>query len=203
EAELDVRGGASKHVQQFRGQQDAVGGELVPAPVLVHVDEQPSQGGVDGRLAAAEVERLDPTGAQPVDAVDERGRVWSAVPLRRGEAEAAARVAVARDPDADRGGQAVHGGAHGRAPPGARSRSSASMLQKRAPCSMASSSATWVCGTSSNQRLGMVRLVLRRYSPPSMAIARVLMSSAEKLNGLRPTKRIRYQYTNRKSKAAG
>lgn len=34
-------------------------------------------------------------------------------------------------------------------------------------------------------------------------MAIVLMSSAEKLKGLRPTKRIMYQYTNIKSKAAG
>lgn len=40
--------------------------------------------------------------------------------------------------------------------------SSFNMLQKRAPCSIASSRATWVCGSLSNQRLGMLRLVAAR-----------------------------------------
>lgn len=39
---------------------------------------------------------------------------------------------------------------------------SANMLQKSAPCSMASSRATWVCGCWSNQCLGMPLLVLLR-----------------------------------------
>lgn len=41
-------------------------------------------------------------------------------------------------------------------------RFSLSMLQKRAPCSIASLNAMCVCGRSSNHRFGMFRLVLSR-----------------------------------------
>src|SRR5204862_7745594 len=63
-------------------------------------------------------------------------------------------------------------------------RCSANMLQNSCPCSIASSSATWVCGLAGNQRLGMRFLVDSRYGSFSIAIAKVLMSSAEWLNGL-------------------
>ena len=47
----------------------------------------------------------------------------------------------------------------------------ASMLQNNAPCSSASSRAMWLCGRSSNQRRGMLRLTASRYSILSRAIA--------------------------------
>lgn len=52
---------------------------------------------------------------------------------------------------------------------------------------------------SSNHLLGIRRFVDSRYGVPSSGIANVLMSSAERENGLSPAKRIRYQYTNKKS----
>ena len=70
---------------------------------------------------------------------------------------------------------------------------SCSILQNSAPCSIASSSARWAWGRSSNQRRGMARLVERRYSCFSIAMAKVLMSSAEWEKGLSPVNRIRYQ----------
>lgn len=41
-------------------------------------------------------------------------------------------------------------------------RLSLSMLQNKAPCAIASSSATWLWGSWSNHRFGMLRLVLLR-----------------------------------------
>src|SRR5580698_10069419 len=72
-------------------------------------------------------------------------------------------------------------------------RNSASMLQKRAPCSTASSSATCVCGSSSNQCFGRRGLIAFRYGKSVNANASVLISSADHENGQRSAKRIMYQ----------
>src|SRR5260370_40412101 len=61
---------------------------------------------------------------------------------------------------------------------------SASMLQKSKPCSIASSSAMWVCGWVSNQRRGILGLTDSRDSVLSRAMAYVLMCRAGKGKGL-------------------
>src|SRR5690606_23012565 len=77
------------------------------------------------------------------------------------------------------------------------------MLQNNSPCSIASSRATCVCLFFPNQCLGKFLLVVDLKSVPSFAIAKLLISRAEKENELSPAKAIMYQYINVTSHPAG
>jgi hypothetical protein len=100
DADFDVGAMGAEGGEQVVGHGDAVGSEAGLGAERVDASDKVWEGGVDGGLAAAEVEDADAAGEEPVDAVGQSGGVGVCA-MGRGQAEAAGGVAEAGDAEAE------------------------------------------------------------------------------------------------------